>query len=82
MSGDPVIYTNWYNATRTFDNEHQDCVVIGLGNFNGQWEDMSCHHTNGYICEFGRSNNNPYLVTDLHLTRLTLNALIDSRDCA
>jgi len=30
----------------------EDCVRMDMG-YGGQWDDVTCSHDHGYVCEFG-----------------------------
>jgi len=51
VSGDPVLFTNWYTREPNNWASYEDCVEI-YGH-NGKWNDDSCNDlgsTNGYVC--------------------------------
>jgi len=51
--GDNVTYTNWEPGRNDFFfHSLEDCV--SLGSYEGRWEDESCSHTYGYVCEFSK----------------------------
>ncbi|XP_065357893.1 lectin subunit alpha-like [Calliphora vicina] len=47
----PFNYTHWSAGKPDFYNSDEYCVEIGAG-ADMEWNDDSCHHTNGFICEY------------------------------
>ncbi|XP_052820487.1 aggrecan core protein-like [Mya arenaria] len=53
-SGDPVTYTNWMPGRKNlFFHGVEDCVGLGVHQYHGRWEDLTCGQKIAYICEFG-----------------------------
>ena len=55
ISGDNLTYTNWEPGRKDFlFHGLEDCVSLSLGSYEGRWEDETCSHTYGYVCEFSK----------------------------
>ncbi|XP_032222679.2 collectin-12 [Nematostella vectensis] len=50
ITGEQMTYTNWIGSGPTDINEKCG-EMTDYGSFNGMWNDNSCDHQQGYICE-------------------------------
>ncbi|KNC25674.1 hypothetical protein FF38_06713, partial [Lucilia cuprina] len=50
-TGQPFNYTLWAENQPSICNRDEYCIKIVFAN-NTKWNSDSCHHTNGFICEY------------------------------